>query len=144
MNIGNKIKELRAEHNLTQKELADALKVSKACISMIEIGKNDPTANTLLKYADFFQCSTDYLLGREDNRGVIHIYPQTDKLDSLSADEQKLIDLIRKNPPLNATDWIELYAELPRYMQENIFAELRGMHMGFKAAKAEKAGKNKK
>ena len=144
MNIGNKIKELRAEHNLTQKELADALKVSKACISMIEIGKNDPTANTLLKYADFFQCSTDYLLGREDNRGVIHVYPQTDKLDSLSADEQKLIDLIRKNPPLNATDWIELYAELPRYMQENIFAELRGMHMGFKAAKAEKAGKNKK
>ena len=144
MNIGNKIKELRTEHNLTQKELADALKVSKACISMIEIGKNDPTANTLLKYADFFQCSTDYLLGREDNRGVIHIYPQTDKLDSLSADEQKLIDLIRKNPPLNATDWIELYAELPRYMQENIFAELRGMHMGFKAAKAEKAGKNKK
>ena len=144
MNIGNKIKELRTEHNLTQKELADALKVSKACISMIEIGKNDPTANTLLKYADFFQCSTDYLLGREDNRGVIHIYPQTDKLDSLSADEQKLIDLIRKNPPLNATDWIELYAELPRYMQENIFAELRGMRMGFKAAKAKKAGKNKK
>lgn len=141
MNIGNKIKELRTEHNLTQKELADALKVSKACISMIEIGKNDPTANTLLKYADFFQCSTDYLLGREDNRGVIHIYPQTDKLDSLSADEQKLIDLIRKNPPLNATDWIELYAELPRYMQENIFAELRGMHMGFKAAKAEKEKK---
>mgnify|MGYP005772878295 FL=1 len=144
MNIGNKIKELRAEHNLTQKELAAAIKVSNGCIAMIETGKNDPTANTLLKYADFFQCSTDYLLGREDNRGVIHVYPQTDKLDSLSADEQKLIDLIRKNPPLNATDWIELYAELPRYMQENIFAELRGMHMGFKAAKAEKAGKNKK
>ena len=144
MNIGNKIKELRAEHNLTQKELAAAIKVSNGCIAMIETGKNDPTANTLLKYADFFQCSTDYLLGREDNRGVIHVYPQTDKLDSLSADEQKLIDLIRKNPPLNATDWIELYAELPRYMQENIFAELRGMHMGFKAAKAKKAGKNKK
>ena len=144
MNIGNKIKELRTEHNLTQKELAAAIKVSNGCIAMIETGKNDPTANTLLKYADFFQCSTDYLLGREDNRGVSHVYPQTDKLDSLSADEQKLIDLIRKNPPLNATDWIELYAELPRYMQENIFAELRGMHMGFKAAKAEKAGKNKK
>lgn len=102
---------------------------------------NDPAASFIIRLADFFQCSTDYLLGREDDLGVIHVYPKTDKLDTLNADEQKLIDFIRKNPPLNATEWIELYAELPRYMQESIFAELRGMHLGFKAAKTKNAAK---
>ena len=111
---------------------------------MLEVNKREPTGSTLLALANFFECSIDYLLGREDDLGVIHVYPQTDKLDSLSADEQKLIDLIRKNPPLNATEWLELYAELPHYMQESILAELRGMHLGYKAAKAEKAGKDKK
>ena len=64
-------KYLRAEANLTQIELAKKLGISKACISMIEIGKNEPTAKTLIAYADFFGCSIDYLVGREDDFGVI-------------------------------------------------------------------------
>ena len=115
--------------------------LSNGCIAMLEINKREPTGNTLIALSNFFECSIDYLLGREDDLGVIQVYPQTDKLDTLNADEQKIIDFIRKNPPLNATEWIELYAELPRYMQESIFAELRGMHLGFKAAKTKNAAK---
>ncbi len=144
MNFSERLKELRAEKQITQMELAKKTGLSNGCIAMLEVNKREPTGSTLLALANFFECSIDYLLGREDDLGVIHVYPQTDKLDSLSADEQKLIDLIRKNPPLNATEWLELYAELPRYMQESILAELRGMHLGYKAAKAEKAGKDKK
>ena len=77
MTFSNTSKTLRKEKGLSQVQLAEALNISKACISMIEIGKNEPTANTLLKYADFFQCSTDYLLGREDDFGNITI--QTEK-----------------------------------------------------------------
>lgn len=73
MTFSNTSKTLRKEKGLSQVQLAEALNISKACISMIEIGKNEPTANTLLKYADFFQCSTDYLLGREDDLGNITI-----------------------------------------------------------------------
>ena len=65
---------------------------------MIEIGKNEPTANTLLKYADFFQCSTDYLLGREDDLGNITIKtekPAENTFDGLSAREKKLIEQFR-------------------------------------------------
>ena len=62
MNFSEISKTLRKERNLSQVELAKALNVSKACISMIEIGRNEPTANTLIRYADFFECSVDYLL----------------------------------------------------------------------------------
>ncbi len=141
MNIGNRIKELRVEKKINQKEIAALLNVTQQTYSDYETGQTNPSYEVLNLIADFFQCSTDYLLGREDDLGVIRIYPQTDKLDALNADEQKIIDFIRKNPPLNATDWIELYAELPRYMQESIFAELRGMHLGFKAAKTKNAAK---
>lgn len=53
MTFSNTSKTLRKEKGLSQVQLAEALNISKACISMIEIGKNEPTANTLLKYADF-------------------------------------------------------------------------------------------
>ena len=86
-------KTLRKEKGLSQVQLAEALNISKACISMIEIGKNEPTANTLLKYADFFQCSTDYLLGREDDFGNITI--KTEKPADLSDDELKIVKQYR-------------------------------------------------
>lgn len=98
MTFSNTSKTLRKEKGLSQVQLAEALNISKACISMIEIGKNEPTANTLLKYADFFQCSTDYLLGREDDFGNITIKtekPAENIFDGLSAREQKLIEQFR-------------------------------------------------
>ena len=99
MTFSETSKVLRKEKGLSQTQLAEALKVSKACISMIEIGKNEPPANTLLKYADFFQCSTDYLLGREDDFGNITI--QTEKPAPLPQDEQKLLDTYRQLDTVN-------------------------------------------
>lgn len=99
MTFAEKSKYLRKERNLSQVQLADALNVSKACISMIEIGKNEPTANTLIRYADFFECSTDYLLDREDDLGVINIPLKTEKLaPALSKDEQTLLNDFRSLP----------------------------------------------
>ena len=94
-------KELRKERGLTQIQLAEALKVSKSCIAMIEIGKNEPTANTLLRYANYFEVSTDYLLGLEDDFGAKHFSPpQKQKLaSSLTQDEQNLIEDYRALAP---------------------------------------------
>ena len=85
MNVGNRIKELRIKHDLTQKELAKEINTTQTNIGRWEKNLNDPAASFIIRLADFFQCSTDYLLGREDDLGVIHVYPKTDKLDNLPA-----------------------------------------------------------
>lgn len=66
MVFSEKSKELRAEYGITQGELAKKLKVSRSCISMIEIGKNEPTATTLIAYANYFNLPLDELVGRDD------------------------------------------------------------------------------
>lgn len=86
-------KNLRAEANLSQIELAKKLGISKACISMIEIGKNEPTAKTLIAYADFFGCSIDYLCGREDDFGVIK---KAAEVPALSREETELLTYFKK------------------------------------------------
>lgn len=86
-------KNLRAEANLSQIELAKKLGISKACISMIEIGKNEPTAKTLIAYADFFGCSIDYLCGREDDFGVIK---KAAELPALTREETELLTYFKK------------------------------------------------
>ena len=89
---------LRKEKGISQVQLAEALNVSKACISMIEIGKNEPTANTLIRYADFFGCSTDFLLGRSDDLGVISFNSERANA-ALSSEESKLLEDYRSLTP---------------------------------------------
>lgn len=112
-------KALRKEKGLSQVKLAEALHVSKACISMIEVGINEPTANTLIKYADFFQCSTDYLLGREDDFGNVVIQGETNA--PLSPDEQELLNIYQSLSPAHRSQVLE-YA---RYFAEKSGAATR-------------------
>lgn len=112
-------KALRKEKGLSQVKLAEALHVSKACISMIEVGINEPTANTLIKYADFFQCSTDYLLGREDDFGNVVIQGETNA--PLPPDEQELLNIYQSLSPAHRSQVLE-YA---RYFAEKSGAATR-------------------
>ena len=68
MTLGRRIMQLRKEQNMTQKKLANILKVTRGTISMWEIGQRQPGPDTLQKLADFFGCSVDYLLGRTNVR----------------------------------------------------------------------------
>ena len=64
MNIGDLLSELRLDHKLKQKDVAQFLNVSIATISHYESGVNMPDLGTLVKLADFYSVSADYLLGR--------------------------------------------------------------------------------
>ena len=61
--FAKRIKDLREKNNLQQKDLAKELGVLDATISMWENGKRIPYSDMLIKIANYFGVSTDYLLG---------------------------------------------------------------------------------
>lgn len=62
--IGNTIAELRKETGMTQKEFSKILGVSESSIAHYEQGLTVPSADMLLKYANYFDVNIDYLFGR--------------------------------------------------------------------------------
>lgn len=67
--FNEKLKELRKEKQITQKELANILEVSTTCYAGYEQGYREPDFKTLKKICLFFDVSADYLLGLEDETG---------------------------------------------------------------------------
>ena len=63
-----RIRDLREDSDLFQKDLAEYLQSSQVCYSHYEIGKRDIPTDVLIKLADFYHTSTDYLLGLTDEK----------------------------------------------------------------------------
>ena len=61
-----KLKSLRISKNLTQQELSVEVGFSQPAIARWEAGKQTPNIDVVIKFAKFFEVSTDYLLGLED------------------------------------------------------------------------------
>lgn len=59
--VFNRIRDFRIARNLTQDELAHAVGVSRQSIISIERGRYTPSLYLALRFAQFFQCSTDEL-----------------------------------------------------------------------------------
>ena len=64
--INQRLKQLRAENNLTQTNLADILGIAKTTLAAYEQGKSEPSNETILKIANHFNVSTDFLLGNSN------------------------------------------------------------------------------
>lgn len=62
--IGDILKQLREQTNKTQEETAKALGIKRSAYSHFENNRNNPDNETLVKMANYFDVSTDYLLGR--------------------------------------------------------------------------------
>ncbi|MBQ0099125.1 MAG: helix-turn-helix transcriptional regulator [Firmicutes bacterium] len=58
--------ELRKQNNLTQRKEAEYLKISQPSYIRYENGKAEPTLENLVKLADLFDVSVDFLLGRKE------------------------------------------------------------------------------
>ncbi len=63
-----RIRDLREDHDLTQKQVAQILGMSQTGYSKYETGENDIPTAVLIKLADLYKTSIDYLLGRTDTR----------------------------------------------------------------------------
>lgn len=63
-----RIKDLREDKDLSQKEIAKILNMSQTEYSKYEVGTNDIPTKILIKLAQFYNTSVDYLLGLTDNK----------------------------------------------------------------------------
>ena len=96
MQIGNTLKNLRIEAELTQTQLSKNLNIGQSTIVGYEKNEREPTLSNLIQYAKFFNVSLDYLTGLEDDFGTKTAAPMD---DSLSAEERKLVDDYRQLSP---------------------------------------------
>ena len=95
MNFSLRIKELRERDGISQAKLANALQMSISSIGMWESTQEIPPAKKLIRIADYFNVSIDYLLGRTDEPGALLVsstnFQTTPK-------EQQMITSYRKLP----------------------------------------------
>ncbi len=92
------LKELRIERNLSQADLAKVIGTSQKNISRWENGENDPSAYFVIKVADFFQVTTDYLLGLNDHFELSKM--QEEKV-AVTPEERKILNAYRELTPSN-------------------------------------------
>ena len=95
MNYAERLKALRLECGMTQPELAKKSNLATSCIAMIELGRREPSANTLICLSQALEVSADYLLGLEDDFGV-RVDDKEKNPDTLSAEERRLVEGYRE------------------------------------------------
>lgn len=70
VDMGDKLRSLRMEKKLTQKQVADRIGLAISAVSSYESNNRYPSYEVLIKLARIFHVSTDYLLGMTDKRNI--------------------------------------------------------------------------
>ena len=70
-NLAGRLKELRIQNKLTQKQVSELLGISPSIISGYETGERTPSAEILLSLSYLYKCSTYYLLGKSNDMPAI-------------------------------------------------------------------------
>lgn len=96
--IGNRIRECRKSQHLTQETLAAILHVHQTAISQWEKGKTEPDMSNILKMAEMFSVSAEYLMGATEGRTTQDSAPREEVIDiiaTLSPEEvQRVLDFV--------------------------------------------------
>lgn len=84
------MRSLRNSKKLTQNQLAEFLKINRVTYTQYELNTREPDYETLRKLADYFDVSTDYLLGYDK---------KSDTADKISSDDLELLNYIKRLSP---------------------------------------------
>lgn len=91
--LPERLKKLRLEQNLTQKQVAQSLNITQQAYGQWETGKLNPKRETIQMFADFFNVSIDYLLGNTDNKDDEMQILLRGTLEGLTDEEKKQFEI---------------------------------------------------
>lgn len=77
--LPERLREMREKYNLSQDTLADRLGITSSAVSLYERGERTPSVQIILKLSYIYNCSVDYLLGK-NNENDNHIYADVTEL----------------------------------------------------------------
>lgn len=91
----NRIRDLREDMDLRQIDVANATGIDQKTLSNYETGKTNPDSYAIIKLADFFNVSADYLIGRTDEskRKLIEI---EEKIENIQKDLSEIINKLKQ------------------------------------------------
>ncbi|WP_432620469.1 helix-turn-helix domain-containing protein [Butyricicoccus sp.] len=90
INLSHRLRNLRLEHHLTQKQLAKQMNVSVSTISAYETGRCNPSCAVLIRFICIFHVSADFLLGLSE---------RDTRIFSLDKDEQNILNKLVSTLP---------------------------------------------
>lgn len=108
--LKDRLKKLREDSELTKKEVAIKVGITERAYIAYEYGERDVSTETLSKLADFYNVSTDYLLGRDDAK--------PDPIELLNGDEmeKRLVKSYFSVPPKLRAEFLK--SILQEYMKQ--------------------------
>lgn len=107
MTMGDRLKELRLQKNLSQEAVARAIGITRSAYSHYEINNRQPVYETLIKLAFFFHVTTDYIiegetrqqeagLAREETQELLRLLNHMDE-DKRKASIDKMLSVLRES-----------------------------------------------
>lgn len=102
---GQLISSERRRCGFTQSQLARMLSVTSATIRRWELGQFEPDASNIVKLADIFGCSTDYLLGVSDKRTPWAYLATIAQIQQNKRKQNKANSYAIGKRDLNQSDW---------------------------------------
>ncbi|CDN41486.1 Transcriptional regulator, XRE family [Paenibacillus sp. P22] len=77
LTMGDRLRELRLNKNMSQEEVSKKIGITRSAYSHYEINNRQPVYETLIKLAAFFEVSLDYMIGGEQNQSEAQVAPET-------------------------------------------------------------------
>ena len=93
--LPEKLRNLRIEYGYSQKQVAEKLRISPSIVSFYEMGERTPSTEILLSISYLYNCSTDYLLGRQSAKPEYPLNVEGLTHEQINALE-KLIETMKK------------------------------------------------
>lgn len=114
-----RLKDLRTEKGCTQKQLAEAIQTTADSIYSWEKGRSQPSIEMLCKLADFFECSIDYLTGREDDFGVVTVFGKDNELSDAAKDMLHIFNALPSHYQAQVLEYARYFKERPEQTKKS-------------------------